>query len=136
MPEPRPNARGLSSRRSRGGRSLKTRSAPSRFAAVFDLDDPGERRAFDWMLRFHGEDSTRRLFDVARVRAPEGRPDVIMLSEWKPDPGSSDPAWAVIRFEISEIRVTWKTFGMLDPARAAFSAAVAIPRKVGEVAHG
>lgn len=108
------------------------RPAPSRFAAVFKLDDPDEFRAFDWMQRFHGSDANQRLLDVARACAPEGKPDVIMLSECAPAPNEKEPSWLVIRFELAEIRVTWRTFGMLDPARAAFSAAVAIPRKAGE----
>jgi hypothetical protein len=136
MPEPFLKNRSQPSRRTKQPQAPTQRPAPSRFAAVFKLDDPGERRAFDWMEAFHEPGSERRLLDVTRARFPESRPDVIMLSEWKPDPGAERPAWAVIRFEIAEIRVTWQTFGMLSAARAAFSAAVAIPRAAVEVAHG
>lgn len=126
MPEPSRKDRGVSSRRTQQQRPAPApRPAPSRFAAVFRLDDPDEYRAFDWMQRFHGADSNQRLLDVARASAPEGKPDVFMLSECAPATRKREPSWMVIRFELAEIRVTWRTFGTLDPARAAFSGAVA-----------
>lgn len=136
MPEPSRKDRGVSSRRTQPQTAPALRPAPSRFAAVFKLDDPDEYRAFDWMQRFHSPEQNQLLLDVARASAPDGKPDVFMLSECAPVLDETEPSWMVIRFELAEIRVTWKTFGMLDTARAEFSAAVAIPRKVGEVAHG
>lgn len=137
MPEPRSNDRGVSSQQTQQQKAPASHPAPSRFAAVFKLDDPAERRAFDWMQRFHEPGNGLRLLDVARARAPEGQPaDAIMLSECEPAPGEERPSWLVIRFELIEIRVTWRTFGLLDEARGAYSAALAIPRKPVEVAHG
>lgn len=128
MPEPRSNARLLPFRRKQQSPAPAPRPAPSRFAAVFQLDDPAERRAFEWMQHFHGPDTGWRLLDVARARTVEGQPpDVIMLTECPPEPGEQRPSWAVFRFELAAIRVTWRTFGMLDAARAAFSAAVNTP---------
>ena len=128
MPEPSRKDRGASTRRTQQQQAPAPRPAPDRFAAVFKLDDPAERRAFDWMQRFHEPGTGCRLLDVARARAPEGQPaDVIMLTECDPAPGESQPSWAVFRFEVAEIRVTWRTFGLPEAARAAFSAAVNTP---------
>lgn len=128
MPEPRSKARPVPSRRTQQQKGPAPRPAPDRFAAVFKLDDPAERRAFDWMQHFHGPDTGWRLLDVARARAAEGQPaDVIMLTECPPEPGEQRPSWAVFRFEVAEIRVSWRTFGLAHEARAAFSAAVNTP---------
>lgn len=136
MPEPYSKARCAPFRRTQQQQAPAPRPAPDRFAAVFKLDDPDERRAFDWMQAFHGPDTGRRLLDVGRVDAPEGKPDVLMLTECAPEPGEQQPSWCVIRFELVAIRVTWRTFGLAYSARAAFSASVAVPRKLDEVAHG
>ncbi|MFO0573072.1 MAG: hypothetical protein U1A78_03665 [Polyangia bacterium] len=88
------------------------------------------------MQAFHAADTGRRLLDVARVAAPEGKPDALMLTECAPEPGEQQPSWCVIRFELVAIRVSWRTFGLGYAARAAFRASVAVPRKLDEVAHG
>lgn len=131
MPEPCRKDRRVSSRRKPARRSR----APSRLAAVFNLDDPAERRALDWVQRFHTHDGMHRLLDIARACVQRSRADVVMLTRSQARRAAARPEFLVIRYEPDVIRVSWQTFTSLGLARAAFAAAV-VPAPAGEVATG
>lgn len=136
MPEPRPIDRGVPSRRKQQRPSPTPRLAPSRFAALFLLDDPDERRALDWMQRFHARASIYRLLDVARAGGTSRHADVFMLTRSQAQREGAQPEYLVICFEIEAIRASWKTFQTLDEARSVFAAAVEAPKPAAEVTHG
>lgn len=125
MPQPCSKARRVPSRRTQQQSGPRPRPAPSRFAAVFKLDDPDDRRALSWLQAFHGSRSIHRLLDVARAPAPQDKPDVLMLSHSQPKRRGAAPEWLVLRYALTGPQVSWKTYPTLDEARAVFAAAVA-----------
>lgn len=99
-------------------------STPKKILATLDLTDDDELRAHDFVGRFFAKDGAHKLVDIARARQPAEHPDLIMLSEERVDDGT---AWAVYRYEIKPIRLSWLGYATYDEASAAFSTALAVP---------
>lgn len=95
--------------------------------ATLDLSDPDELRAHDWVERFFAKGGTHKLADLARARHPTQHPDLIMLGEHRPQREEAETEWAVFRFRIKAVSVSWLCYSTLDEAQAAFCAAVAVP---------
>lgn len=95
--------------------------------ATLDLSDPDELRAHDWIERFFAKGGTHKLADLARARHPAQHPDLIMLGEHRPQREGAETEWAVFRYRIKAISVSWLCYATLDEASAAFGAAVAVP---------
>lgn len=132
MPEPCCKDRRVSTRRNPAPRRL----APSRFAAVFRLDNPDDSRARDWVERFHAPDGIHRLLDIARACGPVGQAHVLMLTRSQAKRAAARPEFLVLRYEPAVIRVSWKPYPSLDEARAAFAAAVEASPPASERARG
>lgn len=131
MPEPCRKDRRVSPRRNPAPRRL----APSRFSAVFKLDNPDDSRARDWVERFHAPGGMHRLLDIARACGSMDPAHVIMLTRSQAKRAAARSEFLVIRYEPAVIRVSWKPYPSLDEARAAFTAAVEVSGAV-QVAHG
>jgi hypothetical protein len=111
------------------------RLAPSRFAAVFKLDNPDDHRARDWVERFHAPGGIHRLLDIARACGSIGPAHVLMLTRSHAKRAAARPEFLVLRYEPAVIRVSWKAYPSLDEARAAFAAAVEASSPASEPAR-
>lgn len=97
---------------------------PRSALATLDLSDPEELRAHDFVGSYFAKDGPHRLVDIARARHPDQHPDLIMLSEERV---GDETAWAVYRYEIKPIRLSWLGYASYDEASAAFRTALTVP---------
>ena len=100
------------------------KTPPTTVLETLDLSDPDELRAHDFVGRYFATGGPHHLVDIARARHPEEHADLIMLSEERM---GDEAAWAVYRYEIKPIRLSWLGYASLDEARAAFRNAQGVP---------
>lgn len=91
---------------------------------LFDLDDEDERRALDWIRRFHSPRSIHRLIDVRITRRSNGTKSVLILTRSQVKRAGACPEWLVIEYDVTPqmVSVCWKIFPRLQGARVAFRA--------------
>ena len=91
---------------------------------LFDLDDEDERRALDWIRRFHSPRSIHRLLDVRLTSRSEGTKSVFILTRSQVKRAGTRPEWLVIEYDVTPqaISVCWQVFPSLEGARVAFKA--------------
>lgn len=103
------------------------KTPPCSALATMNLSDPDEARAHEWVVCFFGKESTHRLVDIARARHPAECADLIMLGAHTPQREGAETEWAVFRYQIRAVSVSWLCYASYDEASAAFRAAQAIP---------
>jgi hypothetical protein len=89
----------------------------------FNLEDEDERRALDWIRRFHSPRSIYRLLDVRLTRRVGGTKSIFILTRSQVKRAGSRPEWLVIEYDMTPeaISVCWRRFHGLHGARVAFT---------------
>lgn len=104
---------------------IPTRSGLTVAKHIFNLKNVDERRALDWIRRFHRPRGIHRLLDVRLSRWPGGTLSVFILTRCQARRAGARPEWMVSEYKSTPetLSVFWLNFPRLQNARAAFKSA-------------
>lgn len=90
---------------------------------IFDLNAADERRALDWICRFHRPRGIYSLLRTRRSRDPDGNLLVFMLTRCQAKRPDARPEWMMIEYKatIETISVRWRSCSTLAAARTMFT---------------